>query len=532
MKRSFGFFLVLTLLLLSLTLPAAGFDYESVGNGRHRYYANTREIIEQCAFGESTIPATCTEPGSAFQQCKYCGYIDESSRTTIPAGHDWGEWTPNDDGTHTRVCKTDPSHKETLPCQFMMSTYPATCTADGENEYTCNNCGYMKWEILKATGHDWGEWTPDGTGGHRQICKNDASHVQGEAPCQYTAVITPATCLRDGERVSTCSVCRDVVHETLKATGHDWGEWVSNDDGTHTHSCKTDPAHKETIDCDFKKEAVPPTCTEGGYTDFACTVCGYGYWDFLTEPTGHDWGEWISNDDGTHTRTCKTDPAHKETFDCDFKEEAVPPTCAEGGYTDFTCTVCGNGYWDFLTEPTGHISGDWELIQKATDLREGEETRNCLACGTQLAFRSLPKLTHVEGRTATLEGEEFPNTIGRVFRIRYMYVPLDLSQDGTKEVRVIASNRYVVGTLAITIKEGKMMLTFKPVDDRETLAIRYITLFHDAAAFVQQNLDVLMDNPLPLDSWIPLPESSQPAFLFLRFRVGFDVPGMEIITLP
>ena len=125
---------------------------------------------------------------------------------------------------------------------------------------------------------------------------------------------------------------------------HVWGAWKDNDDRkTHTRHCSALPTHSETGDCAFKEELFSPTCTQGGYTQFTCTVCGFGYWDFFTDPTGHSWGEWASNDDGTHTHICKTDPTHKETVDCTFKEEVVPPTCTEEGYTDFTCTVCGYG---------------------------------------------------------------------------------------------------------------------------------------------------------------------------------------------
>ena len=313
---------------------------------------------------------------------------------------------------------------------------------------------------------------------------------------------------------------------------HVWGTWTSNDDGTHSGDCTALPVHTDTVDCTFEEKVIPPTCEEGGYTDFTCTVCGYGYLDRFTEPTGHSWGDCLNNNDGTHTCTCKNDPSHQKTEDCTLISAVEPPTCTEEGYTQYTCTLCGYGYLDFFTEPTGHIPGDWELIQKATDLREGEEVRRCLACGIPLAFQSLPKLTHIEGRTATLEGEEFPGMMGRDFRIRYMYVPLDVSQDGVQEVRVIASNRYVIGTLTITVKEGQMMFSFKPADGRVAVDKPYLTLYHDPAAFVKQDLDILMDNPLPLDSWIPLPESAQASYLFLRFRAGFDVPGKEIISLP
>ncbi len=405
----------------------------------------------------------------------------------------------------------------------------AQVSATGMGNYT--GVSTASFEITHT--HVWGAWKDnDDLKTHSRNCSALPTHSQ-TADCTFKEELFPPTCTQGGYTQFTCTVCGFGYWDFFTdPTGHTWGDWLNNNDGTHTCTCKTDPSHQKTEDCTLISAVEPPTCTEDGYTQFTCTLCGYGFETGITPKLGHDWGAWVSNDDGSHTHTCKTDPSHKETFDCTFKEEVVPPTCTEGGYTDFTCTACGYGYLDFFTEPTGHTPGNWELIQKATDLREGEELQRCLVCGTPLAFQSLPKLTRIEGRTATLEGEEFPGMMGRDFRIRYRYVPLDVSQEGTQEVRVIASNRYVIGTLAITIKEGQMMLSFKPADDRETVDIHYMTLFHDPAEFVKQDLDVLEENPLPLDTWIPLPESAQATYLFLRFRVGFDVPGKDIISLP
>jgi uncharacterized protein YjdB len=64
-----------------------------------------------------TKPATCTEDGEKVTTCTICG---DAIKETIPAlGHDWGEWTvttpatETSEGVETRVCKHDPSHKET-----------------------------------------------------------------------------------------------------------------------------------------------------------------------------------------------------------------------------------------------------------------------------------------------------------------------------------------------------------------------------------------------------------------------------------
>ena len=72
----------------------------------------------------------------------------------------------------------------------------------------------------------------------------------------------------------------------------------------------------------------------GGYTE--CLVV-HGY-DMSTtiyaiwEVHNHSWGEWTSNGNGTHTRTCATDSSHTETGNCSggkatSTEKAVCETC-------------------------------------------------------------------------------------------------------------------------------------------------------------------------------------------------------------
>ncbi len=86
----------------------------------------------------------------------------------------------------------------------------------------------------------------------------------------------------------------------------------------------------------------------GGYTE--CLVV-HGY-DMSTtiyaiwEVHNHSWGEWTSNGNGTHTRTCATDSSHTETGNCSGgkatgTEKAICETChtAYGELLPLTKTV-------------------------------------------------------------------------------------------------------------------------------------------------------------------------------------------------
>ena len=99
-----------------------------------------------------------------------------------------------------------------------------------------------------------------------------------------------------------CTKC----HESY-TLGHDWDRWKSNGDKTHTHVCTRDPSHTETEDCgDFWKA----DCT----TPAMCGVCWGEYGE--ADLSNHSWDMWESNGDGTHTRICNRERSHTETEDC------------------------------------------------------------------------------------------------------------------------------------------------------------------------------------------------------------------------
>ena len=78
--------------------------------------------------------ATCTSPAVYYQSCSTCGAQGTETFTNgEPLGHDWGAWTSNGDGTHTRICAHDAAHTETENC----TGGTATCT----HKAVCTVCG-------------------------------------------------------------------------------------------------------------------------------------------------------------------------------------------------------------------------------------------------------------------------------------------------------------------------------------------------------------------------------------------------------
>ncbi len=118
-----------------------------------------------------------------------------------------------------------------------------------------------------------------------------------------------------------------------KADGTTWNynDTVGEDDLTLT-------AHWTA--CDHSGHTgAQPTCT----TSVTCTACGGEI-----AKLGHDWGTWTSNGDGTHTRTCQRDNAHKESNTCaDPDKNHICDTChatlsqCDDANKDHNCDYCG-----------------------------------------------------------------------------------------------------------------------------------------------------------------------------------------------
>ena len=67
----------------------------------------------------------------------------------------------------------------------------------------------------------------------------------------------------------------------------------------------------------------------------------------------HTYGDWTSNNNGTHSRTC-SGCGDVVTENCTCSDVVTAPTATAGGFTTHTCTVCGYSYTDSYTDPLGY----------------------------------------------------------------------------------------------------------------------------------------------------------------------------------
>ena len=328
-------------------------------------------------------------------------------------GHDWGEWTPNDDGTHTRRCKrSNCDAVENESCSGGTGTF--TCTTGK----TCEKCG-AEYGIL---GHDWGAWTSDGDGTH-------GTHTRRCTRCdkeETESCSGGATCTSPG----VCATCGGSYYG-----GHDWGEWSSAGNGTHIRNCKncykvdTASCTGGTATCTAKAvceacggeygekdpnnhalvhpSAKAPTCTEIGWDAYdLCVRCGYTTRKELPA-LNHDLVRHVAQaptctEKGWAYDTCSrcdhTTYAELPALNHDYQTVTVAPTCETDGYTVFTCSRCKDSYTADPTDKLGHQFGAWSPngtgSQSADCLRQGCAHTGSTDC-RKFTFRTA------EGETLT-----------------------------------------------------------------------------------------------------------------------------------
>ena len=79
--------------------------------------------------------------------------------------------------------------------------------------------------------------------------------------------------------------------------------------------------------------------------------------------------------------------------ECEHEYEAVvtAPDCVNGGYTTYTCSICGESYVADETAALGHKWDDGVVTKEPTKDEEGVKTFTCSVCG-ETKTESIPKL--------------------------------------------------------------------------------------------------------------------------------------------
>ncbi len=296
--------------------------------------------VHEHTFVTTVIDATCTEKGYTEKKCSVCGYTEKSDETDA-VGHKWDDGvitkaaTCKEDGVRTftcTVCKETKTETVKGDHAYVATVVKPTCTEKGYTETKCSVCGKTeKSDYTDALGHKWDD-----------------------------GVITKeATCKEDGVRTFTCMVCKE----------------------TKTEAVKGDHAYVKTV--------VNPTCTEKGYTETKCSVCGVSEKSDYTDALGHKWDDGVitkaatCKEDGVRTFTCtvcKETKTEAVKGDHSYVKTVVNPTCTEKGYTETKCSVCGVSEKSDYTDALGHKWDDGVITTGATCTQDGIRTFTCTVC--------------------------------------------------------------------------------------------------------------------------------------------------------
>ncbi len=307
--------------------------------------------------GQRQFTATVIGYGDFDKSVTWNVYYNSSDDTKISQD---GVLTVGIDETSTTIgveAKSKGGYLREIPVTIINHTHtttlvpekPKTCTTDGNKEhYKCNVCGDLfadagavnqltEGQVKIPAGHEYGDLVP-----------------KQEPTCKQTGM----------QAHYKCSVCNKYFDESktekteteltipVNPNAHDFGAWI---------------------------EEVPATCKDTGVKAHEdCNRCNRHFDESgneitdLTIPTNdnHDWNAWVSNGNGTHTRTCKRDSDHKETGTC----SGGTATCT----TKAVCNVCRTTYGDTAPHDYGELIPE---VPATTEDFGVKEHKDCKVCG-------------------------------------------------------------------------------------------------------------------------------------------------------
>ena len=237
-----------------------------------------------------------------------------------------------------------------------------SCTESGNSAYyECASCGKLFADeeaetettaagvYLPATGHSAGE----------VVVENEVA----------------ATCTTDGsyETNTYCTVCGELVSSTttvVSATGHSWDEGV----------------------------VTEPTCTEGGYTTYTCTVCGGEleggvYTGDETAALGHSYDydevvwEWSEDCNSATASVSCTVCGEVQTVDAEVAIKTTDNACFSGGSVTYTATASFEDGTEATAQQSFEVPAGDHTIVAVEAVEAGCETSGnsayykCTVCG-------------------------------------------------------------------------------------------------------------------------------------------------------
>lgn len=335
-------------------------NYVRIASGSKNYAAP-----EKFSYENDSTPVSATSQNNSTADLVVCQHNWNSTWRSDSYSH-WHDCSickgKGDMAAHTydQQVKTKAYEKSSATCLSGTTYYMScVCGAKGADTFEIgdkdpdNHSGILNNDWNSNDTNHWKEYS---------CCRahaEEAAHSGGTATCQNKAV---------------CSTCNKPYGDL---GSHVPASTWSKDASGHWHACQTPNCNDQLA---FAAHTPGPAATEDAPQ--LCTVCSYELAPALAHT--HVWGAWISNGDGTHTRTCAKDGSHTETNAC----SGGIATCQNSAI----CSVCNTAYG--AKDMTNHTGGtEVRGSVEATTSTEGYTGDTyCKGCDTKLADgKTIPK---------------------------------------------------------------------------------------------------------------------------------------------
>ena len=185
--------------------------YETCSRCDYTTYAELPALNHDLVNHDAQAP-TCTEIGwDAYETCSRC---DHTTYTELPAlnhdlvNHDAQAPTCTEIGwnayeTCSRCDYTTYTEQPALNHDYQAVTVAPTCETDGYTVFTCSRCkdSYTA-DPTDKLGHQFGAWSPNGTGSQSADCLRQGCAHTGSTDCRKFTFRTA-----EGETLIFCPVC-------------------------------------------------------------------------------------------------------------------------------------------------------------------------------------------------------------------------------------------------------------------------------------------------------------------------------------
>ena len=194
------------------TCTEKGWDaYKTCSRCDHTTYAELPALNHALVNHDAKAP-TCTEKGwNAYETCSRCDYTTyaelpalnhalEQHAAKAPTCTEKG-WNAYD--TCSRCDYTTYAEQPALNHDYQAVTVEPTCETDGYTVFTCSRCkdSYTA-DPTDKLGHQFGAWSPNGTGSQSADCLRQGCAHTGSTDCRKFTFRTA-----EGETLTFCPVC-------------------------------------------------------------------------------------------------------------------------------------------------------------------------------------------------------------------------------------------------------------------------------------------------------------------------------------